>query len=177
MFKRILLAIDDSPSGSAAVSFAVAMAKDSGARPRAPRQRIARRRSGPHRGDPQGGRPRARHGGGRAPRRRGDGHRSDPHHQLLQRGAVASPTPLQDWSADVIVVGSRRRHRLGGLAGQVGMRERITGLTTLPVMTAPPPLRVDQPRPHEPRACGRARSPAAHPGRLLSARSQDLSAP
>ena len=46
--------------------------------------------------------------------------------------------------ADVIVLGSRRNHRLGRLfAPQV--RARTTQLTTLPVLTAPSPLKVTTP--------------------------------
>jgi nucleotide-binding universal stress UspA family protein len=41
----------------------------------------------------------------------------------------------------VIVVGSRRRRGLGRLFGH-NMRERITSLTPLPVLTAPAPLEV-----------------------------------
>jgi nucleotide-binding universal stress UspA family protein len=47
----------------------------------------------------------------------------------------------QDWSADVIVLGSRRRRRFTRLGGK-GMRERVTSLTALPVLTAPAPLGV-----------------------------------
>ena len=50
----------------------------------------------------------------------------------------------EDWAADVVVFGSRRR-RLGALIGRFsgpGMRERVTALTALPTMTAPAPLRV-----------------------------------
>jgi nucleotide-binding universal stress UspA family protein len=45
-----------------------------------------------------------------------------------------------DWSADVIVLGSRRRRfaRFGGK----GMREGVTSLTALPVLVAPAPLAV-----------------------------------
>jgi nucleotide-binding universal stress UspA family protein len=46
-----------------------------------------------------------------------------------------------DWSADVIVLGSRRRRRFGRLGGK-GMRERVTSLTSLPLLTAPAPLEV-----------------------------------
>jgi nucleotide-binding universal stress UspA family protein len=46
-----------------------------------------------------------------------------------------------DWSADVIVLGSRRRRRFARLGGK-GMRERVTSLTSLPVLTAPAPLEV-----------------------------------
>ena len=48
-----------------------------------------------------------------------------------------------DWSADVIVLGSRRRRRFARLGGK-GMRERVTSLTSLPVLTAPAPLEVGQ---------------------------------
>jgi nucleotide-binding universal stress UspA family protein len=50
-----------------------------------------------------------------------------------------------DWSADVIVLGSRRRHRFVRFGGK-GMRERVTRLTALPVLTAPAPLQVDSVR-------------------------------
>jgi nucleotide-binding universal stress UspA family protein len=49
-----------------------------------------------------------------------------------------------DWSADVIVFGSRRRHGAGLLRrvrGQ-GIREQVTDLTSLPTLTAPSPLKV-----------------------------------
>jgi nucleotide-binding universal stress UspA family protein len=46
-----------------------------------------------------------------------------------------------DWSADLIILGSRRRRRFARLAGK-GMRERVTSLTSLPVLTAPAPLEV-----------------------------------
>lgn len=46
-----------------------------------------------------------------------------------------------DWAADVIVLGSRRRRRLARFGGK-GMRERVTSLTALPVLTAPAPLEV-----------------------------------
>jgi nucleotide-binding universal stress UspA family protein len=46
-----------------------------------------------------------------------------------------------DWSADVIVLGSRRQRRFSRFAG-MGIREKVTGLTSLPVLTAPAPLHV-----------------------------------
>jgi nucleotide-binding universal stress UspA family protein len=46
-----------------------------------------------------------------------------------------------DWSADLIILGSRRRRRFARLAGK-GMREKVTSLTSLPVLTAPAPLEV-----------------------------------
>jgi nucleotide-binding universal stress UspA family protein len=54
----------------------------------------------------------------------------------------------QDWSADVIVLGSRRRRRFARLGGK-GMRERVTSLTTLPVLTAPAPLHVGRGAPRD----------------------------
>ena len=53
-----------------------------------------------------------------------------------------------DWSADVIVLGSRRRRRFARLGGK-GMRERVTSLTALPVLTAPAPLHVRQGTPSD----------------------------
>ena len=50
-----------------------------------------------------------------------------------------------EWSADVIVVGSRRHRRLGRLSGR-GMREKVTALTALPILTVPAPLRLGRAR-------------------------------
>jgi nucleotide-binding universal stress UspA family protein len=47
----------------------------------------------------------------------------------------------QEWSADVILLGSRRRRRFARFGGK-GMRERVTSHTSLPVLTAPAPLDV-----------------------------------
>jgi len=46
-----------------------------------------------------------------------------------------------EWSADAIVVGSKRRRKLRRLGGQ-GIREQVTKLSDLPVLTAPAPLRM-----------------------------------
>jgi nucleotide-binding universal stress UspA family protein len=46
----------------------------------------------------------------------------------------------QDWGADVIVFGSKRR-RLPRLAG-AGLRERVTAITGLPTLAAPAPLKL-----------------------------------
>lgn len=45
------------------------------------------------------------------------------------------------FGADVIVLGSNRRRWLRRFSGK-GIRERVTGLTDLPTLTAPAPLRV-----------------------------------
>jgi nucleotide-binding universal stress UspA family protein len=47
----------------------------------------------------------------------------------------------QDWGADAIVFGSNRHRRWSRLRG-AGLRERVTALTGLPVLTAPAPLKV-----------------------------------
>jgi nucleotide-binding universal stress UspA family protein len=46
-----------------------------------------------------------------------------------------------EWGADAVVFGSRRRRWLPRLSG-VGLRERVAGLTGLPTLVAPPPLRL-----------------------------------
>lgn len=48
------------------------------------------------------------------------------------------------WSADVIVLGSRRRHGLRRMLSR-GVRERVLRLCCLPVLTAPAPLTVGKP--------------------------------
>ena len=45
------------------------------------------------------------------------------------------------WSADVIVLGSKRRRWFSRFGG-AGLRERVTSISGLPVLTAPAPLRV-----------------------------------
>jgi nucleotide-binding universal stress UspA family protein len=140
MFKRILLAIDDSSSGSAAVSFVIAMAKDSGAVHVVHVNELL-----------VGGR-----GHAVETRQEAAAVLDAAVAELQEAGVTATGVGFTtncfnvapsiagaaaDWSADVIVVGSRRRSRLAFLRGK-SMRERITGFTTLPVMTAPPPLRV-----------------------------------
>jgi nucleotide-binding universal stress UspA family protein len=146
MFKRILLAIDDSASGPAAVSFAIAMAKDSGVVHVVHVNELL-----------VGGR-------GHAVETRQEAERvldtavAELHDSLVPATGVVITAncfnvaqcisdAAEGFAADLIVVGSRRRSRLGGLRGK-GMRERITAVTTLPVMTAPPPLRVTR-RGHE----------------------------
>jgi nucleotide-binding universal stress UspA family protein len=47
----------------------------------------------------------------------------------------------QDWGADAIVFGSNRHRRWSRLRG-AGLRERVTALTGLPVLTTPAPLKV-----------------------------------
>jgi nucleotide-binding universal stress UspA family protein len=141
MFTRILLAIDDSSSSEAAVSFATAMAVQSSGVVRVV-----------HVNEYLVG---------------GRGFTVETQTQAINRleTAVAAlreagiptegslylttcfgvegriATAAHDWSADVIVLGSRRRRRLARFGGK-GMRERVTNLTALPVLTAPAPLEV-----------------------------------
>ncbi len=141
MFNRILLSIDDSPSGPAAVSFVVAMANDADASVHVV-----------HANEFLVG---------------GRGHTVETSREAATvldeaisefRAAGVEATGVvftsncfntprhiadvaQQEGSDVIVVGSRRRARWAGLRG-AGMRARITGFTTLPVVTAPAPLQV-----------------------------------
>jgi nucleotide-binding universal stress UspA family protein len=141
MFTRILLAIDDSASSGPAVSFATALAGLSSASVRVV-----------HVNEYLVG---------------GRGFTAETHAEASQdlENAVTSlrdagiPTEgglylascfgvadriahsAHDWSADVIVLGSRRHRRFGRFGGQ-GIREQVTTLTSLPVLTAPAPLKV-----------------------------------
>jgi nucleotide-binding universal stress UspA family protein len=47
----------------------------------------------------------------------------------------------QEWLADTIVLGSKPHRRFFRVRGH-GVRERVVHLTSLPVLTAPPPLKV-----------------------------------
>ena len=144
MFTRILLAIDDSASSEAAVSFAAAMARQSSASVRVV-----------HVNEFLVG---------------GRGFTTETQAEAIQHlenavnflRAAGIPTEgslyltncfgvdvrivnaAHDWSADVIVLGSRRQRRLNRFsrwAGK-GIRERVTTMTSLPVLTAPAPLQI-----------------------------------
>jgi nucleotide-binding universal stress UspA family protein len=47
----------------------------------------------------------------------------------------------EEWEAEVIVFGSKRRRRFARLGGS-GLRERVTAVTGLPTLTAPAPLKI-----------------------------------
>jgi nucleotide-binding universal stress UspA family protein len=141
MFTRILLAIDDSASSEAVISFAAAMARQSSASVRVV-----------HVNEYLVG---------------GRGFTVETQTQAMQHledavnflRAADIPTEgslyvascfgvdarianaAHDWSADVIVLGSRRHRRFSRFAGK-GIRERVTALTPLPVLAAPAPLQV-----------------------------------
>jgi nucleotide-binding universal stress UspA family protein len=144
MFKRILLAIDDSESSHAAVSFAIAMARDTSAEVRVVHvnELIV---------------------GGRGftveTQTEAMDHLQRAVSSLREAGVPTDGTlyvsncfgveerianAAADWSADVIVLGSRRHGRFtlfSRFAGK-GIRERVTNLTSLPILVAPEPLEV-----------------------------------
>jgi nucleotide-binding universal stress UspA family protein len=73
----------------------------------------------------------------------GAGVSADGVHHLANCFTVADriAEAAHDWGADVIVFGSHRRRWLPRVGGS-GIRERVTALTGLPTLTAPPPLRI-----------------------------------
>jgi nucleotide-binding universal stress UspA family protein len=141
MFNRILLAIDDSSSSEVAISFATAMAKESGAAVRVVHVNEYM----------VGGRGYTVETHAQAMARlesavvalRGAGIRTEGSLYVANCFGVESriANAAHDWSADVIVLGSRRRRRFRPFAGR-GMRERVLSLTALPVLTAPSPLQI-----------------------------------
>ena len=124
MFTRILLAIDDSSSSEVALSFATAMARESGAAVRVVHVNEYL----------VGGRGYTVETQAEAMARlegavgalRGAGIPTEGSLYLTNCFGVESriANAAHDWSADVIVLGSRRRRRFGRFAGQ-GMRERV----------------------------------------------------
>ena len=140
MFKRILLAVDGTEADEVATSFVTGLARQSSATVRVlhVNEYLA---------------------GGRGFARSTDKEAGQIVDQVARSLVVAGvpadgevrlaysfdmPTRIVDaaaeWSADVIVVGSRRRGRRW-FTGQ-GMREKVTSLTALPVLTVPAPLRL-----------------------------------
>jgi nucleotide-binding universal stress UspA family protein len=141
MFKRILLGVDGNESGDVAVSFAIALARrySSDVRVVHVNQFLV------------GGR-----GFTVATREEAAGVVDTAVRALVDAGVRADGTlatancfdvgtriadAAHEWSADVIVLGSRRRRWLRRLAGP-GMGDLVRSATALPVLTAPPPLKV-----------------------------------
>ncbi len=141
MFKRILLAIDDSASSDVAISFATALARQyssavrvvhvneflvggRGVTVETESQAIGRLESA-------------------VSTLRAAGVPTEGSLYLTNCFGVEVRivNAAHDWSADVIVLGSRRRRRFARWGGK-GMRERVTSLTSLPILTAPAPLAV-----------------------------------
>lgn len=141
MFNRILLAIDASSSSEAAVSFAMAMAAQSSGAIRV--VHVNEYLVG-GRGFTVATQSEAiNHLENAVGVLRGAGIPTEGSLYLTSCFGVEGRivTAAHDWSADVIVLGSRRHRRLARFGGQ-GMRERVTNLTGLPVLTAPAPLKV-----------------------------------
>jgi len=141
MFTRILLAIDDSASSEAALSFGAAMARQSSASVRIVHVNELL----------VGGRGLTVETQAQATRRVESAVTSLQDAGIPSDGAVyvascfgvadGIANAAHDWSADVIVLGSRRHRRFSRFAGK-GIRERVTVLTPLPILTAPAPLHV-----------------------------------
>jgi len=141
MFTRILVAIDDSDSNEVTLSFVLALAKQSSAAVRVVHVNEFL----------VGGRGTTMETQPEAIQRletavtalRDAGISSDGSLYLTSVFGVDARivNAAHDWSADVIVLGSRRRHRFVRFGGK-GMRERVTRLTALPILTAPAPLKV-----------------------------------
>ena len=145
MFSRILVAVDGSDSGTVAVDFASALADDPGARVRIVHvnELIVGGRGFAYETESE-----AMEIVDRAVAAlRGRGVDADGVHYLANCFTVPDriAEAAHDWGADVIVFGSKRRRwaRLRGGA----LRERVTTVTGLPVLTAPSPLKVDRQRP------------------------------
>jgi nucleotide-binding universal stress UspA family protein len=141
MFSRILVAVDGSDSGTVAVDFATSLAHDPDARVRVVHvnELIVGGRGVAYESESE-----AMEIVDRAVAAlRGRGIDADGVHYLAN--CFTAPERIveaaQDWGADVIVFGSKRRRwaRLRGGA----LRERVTRVTSLPVLTAPAPLKVD----------------------------------
>ncbi len=141
MFNRILIAADRSESGDAAVSFTAALAREHSATVRVVHVNELL----------VGGRGFAAETELEAmdvvdravAQLRGAAVDADGVHFLANCFAVADriAEAAQDWGADVIVFGSKRRRRFARFSGG-GLRERVTAVTGLPTLTAPAPLKV-----------------------------------
>jgi nucleotide-binding universal stress UspA family protein len=141
MFNRILLAVDNGSAGPVTVTYAGALARQSGAVVRVVHVNELL----------IGGRGFAAETELEAmavvddavAALRGAGVQADGVHFLANCFTTANRIveAAQEWGADVIMVGSTRRRFLRRSLGK-GLRERITSLTCLPVLTGPAPLRV-----------------------------------
>jgi nucleotide-binding universal stress UspA family protein len=142
MFSRILLAVDGTPSGEVATSFAAALARRGGAQVRV--VHVNELLVGGRGVTAETEREAMRVVDEAVGTLAGAGVRADGVHFVANCFTVCTriADAAHEWGADVIVLGSRRRRRLGRLFGK-GLRERITAVTDLPTLVAPPPLRVD----------------------------------
>jgi nucleotide-binding universal stress UspA family protein len=142
MFNRILLAIDDSTSSEAAVSFVTAMAQQSSASVRVVHvnEYLVGGRGFTVETQAQA----ISHLEGAVNSLRVAGIATEGALYLTSCFGVdlRITSAAHDWSADVIVLGSRRHRRFPRLAGK-GVRDRVISLTSLPVLTAPTALQVN----------------------------------
>ena len=141
MFSRILVAADRTESGDAAVSFTAALAREHGA---AVRVIHVNELLVGGRGFATETELEAMDVVDRAVARlRGAAVDADGIHFLANCFTVADriAEAAQDWGADVIVFGSKRRRRFVRVGGS-GLRERVTAVTGLPTLTAPAPLKI-----------------------------------
>lgn len=143
MFRRVLLAVDGTESGDVAVDFTSAMARDQAATVRVVHvnERIVGGRGVAYESETE-----AKEIVNRAVaalHRAGVG--ADGVNYLGDCFTVGEhiADAAADWGADVIVFGSKRRRCWIRLRG-AGLRERVTALTGLPVLTAPAPLKVSR---------------------------------
>jgi nucleotide-binding universal stress UspA family protein len=141
MFRRILLAIDGTKSAAVAVDFATAIGRDLGASVRVVHvnELIVGGRGFAHESESEAMEIVDRAVGVL----RSGGVSADGVHYLANCFVVGEriAEAARDWGADAIVFGSKRRGRLSRFRG-AGLRERVTALTGLPVLTAPSPLKV-----------------------------------
>jgi nucleotide-binding universal stress UspA family protein len=141
MFHRMLLALDNTESGEVAVSFATALARrsDSSVRVVHVNEILV------------GGRGYASETERESMEivdqavgsLRREGIDADGVHHLANCFTIADriAEAAQDWGADVIVFGSKRRRWLLRFGG-AGLRERVTAISGLPVLVAPAPLKL-----------------------------------
>jgi nucleotide-binding universal stress UspA family protein len=141
MFTRILLAIDDSPSSGAAISFGTAMARSSSASVRV--VHVNEYLVGGRGFTVESQAEAVQHLESAVKFLRDADIPTEGALYLASGFGVAEriATSAEDWSADVIVLGSRRQRRFRRFAGK-GIREQVTTLASLPVLTAPAPLQV-----------------------------------
>jgi nucleotide-binding universal stress UspA family protein len=141
MFSRILVAVDGSDSGAVAVDFATALAYDLGARVRVVHvnELIVGGRGVAYESESES----MEIVDHAVVALRARGIEADGVHYLANCFAVADriAEAAHDWGADAIVFGSRRHRRWMRLRGGA-LRERVTAVSGLPVVTAPSPLKV-----------------------------------
>jgi nucleotide-binding universal stress UspA family protein len=141
MFRRVLLAVDGTQSADVAIDFATALARELDAMVRVVHvnELIVGGRGFAYESESE-----AMEIVDRAVEvLRDAGVGADGVHYLANCFVVGEriAEAARDWGADAIIFGSKRRSRWSRFRG-AGLRERVTALTGLPVLTAPSPLNV-----------------------------------